>query len=40
VAFHELGKKDEAKAFYEEVVKDFPKSNAARKAQFRLKSLK
>lgn len=40
VSFQELGKKEEAKAFYEEVVKDFPKSNAARKSQFRLRSLK
>lgn len=40
VSFHELGKKEEAKAFYEEVVRDYPRSNAARKAQFRLKSLK
>lgn len=40
VAFHEMGKKEEARAFYEEAVKDYPRSNAARKSQFRLKSLK
>lgn len=40
VCFQELGLKDEAKAFYNEVVAKFPKSNEAKKAQFRLKNLK
>lgn len=40
VSFQELGMKDEAKTFYEEVVAKFPKSPEARKSQTRLKSLK
>lgn len=40
VSFQELGKKDEAKVFYDEVVEKFPKSPTARKAQYRLKQLK
>lgn len=40
VSFQELGKKDEAKAFFDEVVEKFPKSSVARKAQYRLKSIK
>lgn len=38
--FQELGKKSEAKAFFDEVIEKFPKSEAARKATFRLKNLK
>ncbi len=38
--FQELGKKSEAKSFYDEVVEKFPKSDSARKATFRLKNLK
>jgi TolA-binding protein len=38
--FQELGKKEEAKAFFEEVIEKFPKSETARKATFRLKNLK
>ena len=40
VCFQELGKKDEAKVFYDEVVEKYPQSSSARKAQFRLKGLK
>jgi TolA-binding protein len=40
VAFQELGLKDEAKAFYEEVSTKFPKSMEAKKAAYRLKNLK
>jgi TolA-binding protein len=40
VSFQELGKRDEAKAFYEEVLEKFPKSKTASKAQYRLKTLK
>lgn len=40
VSFQELGKKDEAKAFFDEVIEKFPKSSVARKAQYRLKSIK
>ncbi len=40
VAFHELGMKDEAKTFYDEVVSKFPKSEEARRAKIRLKGLK
>ena len=39
VAFQELGMKDEAKAFYNEAVKKFPKSKAAEKSQYRLKNI-
>jgi TolA-binding protein len=40
VSFQELGMKDEAKTFYEEVIAKYPKSPEARKSQTRLKSLK
>lgn len=40
VSFQELGMKDEAKTFYEEVIAKHPKSPEARKSQTRLKSLK
>lgn len=39
-AFHELGMKDEAKSFFEEVVQKFPGSPEAKKASQRLKSMK
>jgi TolA-binding protein len=40
VCFQELGMKDEAKSFMEEVTAKFPNSKEAKKAVFRLKSLK
>ncbi|MBK9323275.1 MAG: tetratricopeptide repeat protein [Bdellovibrionaceae bacterium] len=40
VSFQELGMKDEAKTFYDELVGKFPASNEAKKAKIRLKSLK
>lgn len=40
VSFQELGMKDEAKTFYDEVVSKFPKSEEARRAKIRLKGLK
>lgn len=40
VSFQELGMKDEAKTFYDEVIGKFPKSDEARRARVRLKSLK
>lgn len=40
VCFQELGMKDEAKAFYDEVNNKFPGSPEAKKAKTRLKSLK
>jgi TolA-binding protein len=40
VAFQELGLKDEAKSFFEEVTSKFPGSKEAKKAAVRLKSLK
>lgn len=40
VAFQELGMKDEAKAFYEEVREKFPNSKEAKKAAVRMKSFK
>jgi TolA-binding protein len=40
VAFQELGMRDEAKAFYGEVVAKFHGSKEAKKAAFRMKSLK
>lgn len=40
VCFQELGMLDEAKVFYDEVVAKHPKSNEAKKAGIRLKSLK
>lgn len=36
LCFHELGMKDEARAFYQEVVEKAPKSKEAKKANFRL----
>lgn len=39
-SFHELGMKDEAKSFYDEVISKFPNSLEAKKAKIRLKSLK
>lgn len=40
VSFQELGMKDEAKTFYDEVATKFPKSEEARRAKIRLKGLK
>lgn len=40
VSFQELGLKDEAQSFYEEVIAKFPKSEEARKSKTRLKKLK
>lgn len=40
VCFQELGMSDEAKTFFDEAIAKFPKSQAARKARIRLKSLK
>ena len=40
VSFQELGMKDEAKTFFDEVVSKFPKSSEAKKAKTRLKSLR
>lgn len=40
VSFQELGLKDEAKTFYDEVLAKFPKSDAARKAKTRIKAMK
>jgi TolA-binding protein len=40
VCFQELGMKEEARSFLEEVTAKFPKSKEAKKAEFRLKSLK
>jgi TolA-binding protein len=40
VCFQELGMKDEARAFLDEVISKFPGSKEAKKASFRLKSLK
>ncbi len=39
VSFQELGLKDEARTFYEEVTKKFPKSDEARRGKIRLKGL-
>jgi len=39
-AFHELGMKAEARAFYSEVVEKFPKTDWAQKSSQRLKTLK
>lgn len=39
VCFQELGMKDEAKTFYDEVIGKFPKSDEARRARTRLKGL-
>lgn len=40
VSFQELGMKDEARTFFDEVVSKFPNSSEAKKARTRLKSLK
>lgn len=40
VSFQELGMKDEARTFYDEVVGNYSKSEAAKKAKQRLKALK
>jgi TolA-binding protein len=40
LCFNELGMKEEARAFYEEVVAKAPKSKEAKKAAFRLKNVK
>lgn len=40
VAFQELGMKDEAKTFYDEVMSKFPKSEEARRAKIRMKGIK
>lgn len=40
VAFHELGLKDEARAFYEEVTSKYPGSKEAKKAAVRMKQIK
>lgn len=40
VCFQELGMKDEAKTFYDELVAKFPSSAEARRARIRLKKLK
>ncbi|MGZ3742599.1 MAG: tetratricopeptide repeat protein [Pseudobdellovibrionaceae bacterium] len=40
VSFQEIGMKDEAKTFFNEIVSKYPNSNEAKKAKIRLKSLK
>ncbi len=40
VSFQELGMKDEAKTFFDEVISKFPNSSDAKKARTRLKSIK
>lgn len=40
VSFQELGMRDEAKTFYDEVVSKFPNSEEARRAKIRLKGIK
>lgn len=40
VCFQELKMKDESKAFFDEVIAKFPKSKEAKKAAFRMKTLK
>ncbi|MNT30620.1 tol-pal system protein YbgF [compost metagenome] len=40
VAFQELGMKEEARTFYDEVVTKFPKTEEAKRAKVRLKGLK
>lgn len=40
VAFQELGMVEESKTFFDEVIKKFPKSEDARRAKIRLKTLK
>ena len=39
MSFQELKLKDDAKAFYQEVIQKFPKSSEAKKAEVRLKKL-
>ncbi len=40
VSFQELGLKDEAKTFFEEVISRFPKSEEAKRSKIRLKGIK
>lgn len=40
VSFQELGMKDEAKTFYDEVIAKFPNSSEAKKSRTRLKNMK
>ena len=40
VSFQELGMKDEAKTFFDELISKYPSSNEAKKAKIRLKALK
>lgn len=40
VSFQEMGMKDEARTFFDEVIAKFPRSSEAKKAHTRLKSLK
>ncbi len=40
ICFQELGMKEEAKSFFDEVISKFPKSKEAKKAAFRMKTLK
>ena len=40
VSFEELGEKDNAKLFYQEIIKKFPKHRLYKSAQYRLKNLK
>lgn len=40
LSFQELGMKDEAKSFYEEVIAKFPKTEAAKKSKSRLQKIK
>ncbi len=40
ISFQELGMKDEAKTFYDEVISKYPKSDEARKAKSRLQKIK
>ncbi|HND86321.1 MAG TPA: tetratricopeptide repeat protein [Pseudobdellovibrionaceae bacterium] len=39
-AFQQMGMKDEAVTFYQDVVAKYPKSEEARKAKVKLKALK
>lgn len=40
ICFQELGMKEDAKSFYEEVISKFPKSDEAKKSKIRLQKLK
>lgn len=40
ICFQELGMKEDAKAFYDEVISKFPKSDEAKKSRIRLQKLK